>query len=187
MTRRKPALRPLVWLATFLVVCACGIIVGTAQGPPPGEREFEDKIPAHLPIKVKVKNIEKVKDLKNEHWGRDLEIEVRNTGTKPIYYLRLSLYFVDVKPDSAGFYGWPLRYGRPELVDINNRARPEDIPIQPGETYLFKVPAGMITGWEKYRANRNLPHPKKVGLQFEVLNYGDGTGFSGTGGEPMPN
>lgn len=53
-------------LAVFLTVCAVGIISGTAQGPQKEEREIQDKIPPHVPIKVKVKNEEKVKDLKNE-------------------------------------------------------------------------------------------------------------------------
>ena len=135
----------LVLLISFLVVCGFGMVSSTAQDQPSEEREIVDKIPKHLPIKVKVKNLEKVKDLKNEHWARDIEIEVQNIGNKPIYYLRLSLYFVDFKPESADLYGWPLRYGRPELVDIDNHATPADEPIQPGAPYDFKVPAGMVT------------------------------------------
>jgi hypothetical protein len=53
------------------------------------ERQLEDAIPKHVPIKVKIKaEKEKAfKDLHNEKWLRDLEIEVTNTGTKPIYFL----------------------------------------------------------------------------------------------------
>jgi uncharacterized ubiquitin-like protein YukD len=49
------------------------------------EREIDNQIPKHLPIKVTIKNLEKVKKLDNEEWMRDLEIEIKNTGEKPIY------------------------------------------------------------------------------------------------------
>src|SRR5947209_4753818 len=55
------------------------------------ERVLEDTIPKHLPIKVKIKKEKEkaFKDLKNEKWLRDFELEVTNTGDKPIYYLGL--------------------------------------------------------------------------------------------------
>jgi hypothetical protein len=167
-------------LVVFFLLCGVGIVTSTAQSTQKEERELEDKIPKHLPIKVKVKN------LNNEKWARDVEVEVTNTGDKPIYYLRLSLYFVDVKMDSGNGIGFPLRYGRPELVDLNNRAIPEDMPIQPGETYVFKTIRGLASGWEKFRSKHRKPHPKKVGIQFEIINYGDGTGFMTTGGLSVP-
>jgi hypothetical protein len=183
----KLAIFPFILLSSFLVLlCGVGIVSGTAQDQPSEEREIEDRIPKHLPIKVTMKNLEKVKNLKNDNWARDVEIEVENTGTKPIYYLRFDLDLLDVKAESADVYGWPFRYGRPELVEISKRATPDDVPIQPGETYTFKIPASRIIGWEKHRASRNLPEPKKIGLMFEVLSFGDGTGFSGTSGVPTP-
>jgi len=176
----KPTVLVAVLLAAFVAVCAVGIVSSTAQSTQKEERELDDKIPKHLPIKVKVKN------LNNEKWAQEVEVEVTNTGNKPIYYLRLSLYFVDVKMDSGNEIGFPLRYGRPELVDLSNRAIPEDVPIQPGETYVFKTIRGLALGWEKFRSKHKKPHPKEVGLQFEVINYGDGTGFMTTGGLPVP-
>jgi hypothetical protein len=155
----------------------------TQQGnatAPAQERELEDRIPKHLPIKVKVKN------LNNEKWERDLEIEVTNTGEKPIYFLMFSLFFVDVKMENGDDIGFPLRYGRPELYSVENRAMPEDVPIKPGETILIKAPEGLTKGWEKFRTNHNMRHPKKFGIEFHSLNFGDGTGFHTTGGLPLP-
>jgi hypothetical protein len=63
-----------------LLVIACGVISSTAQSPEKEERKIETRIPAHLPIKVKFKYDEKLKDLKNEDWLGDLEVEVTNTG-----------------------------------------------------------------------------------------------------------
>ncbi len=63
----------------FLIVLAFGLAMGTAQGPAqdgekdggePKEREIEIRMGAHLPFKVTLKNLEKMKDLKNEDWLR---------------------------------------------------------------------------------------------------------------------
>ncbi len=168
-------------LAPFVAACAVGIASSTAQSTQKEERELEHRIPKHLPIKVKVKN------LNSEKWTRDIEIEVTNTGTKPIYHLSLSLFFADVKMENGDQIGFPLRYGRPEMVDVNVRAIPEDVPIQPGGTYLFKASRGLAFGWEKVRTKHKMPHPKKVGLRFDAMNFGDGTGFLTTGGLPVSN
>src|SRR5215211_7622415 len=55
------------------------------------ERIFENKIPAHIPIKIKIKKEKETsfKDLKNEKWLREFELEVTNTGDKSIYYLEI--------------------------------------------------------------------------------------------------
>jgi hypothetical protein len=183
----KPTVLAAALLAAFLGLCAFGIVSSTAQSTQKEERELEDKIPKHLPIKVKVKNIEKVKDLNNEQWMRDVEIEVQNIGSKPIYYLRLSLYFVDVKLESGTELGFPIGYGNSRFVDFDKRATPQEAPLRPGETYVYQFSKRWAGRWEKFKAIHRLPHPKKIGLQFEILSYGDGTGFIGTGGVMVPN
>ena len=45
---------------------------------------------------MKLKKPEKVKDSKNEEWLDDFELEVTNTGTKPIYLVSFSLWLPDV-------------------------------------------------------------------------------------------
>jgi hypothetical protein len=174
-------------LVGCLALCAVGIVSSTAQSTQKEERELEDKIPKHLPIKVRVKNMEKVKDLNNDQWMRDVEIEVQNTGAKPIYYLRLSLYFADVKLESGNELGFPIGYGNPQFVDFDKRAMPLDVPLRPGETDIYQFSKRWAGRWEKFKITRKLPHPKKIGLQFEILSYGDGTGFVGTAGVAVPN
>lgn len=152
------------------------------------EREVKDEIPAHVPIKIKLKNEEKVKDLKNDRWLADLEIEVRNTGPKPIYFLRLGMSFVDVRKDSGNGIGYALVYGRMDLIDIANRAETEDVPLLPGETHVFKLHEEYVKGWNWYRTKVEIkPQPKKIRVYFSVLNYGDGTGYVRTDGVPVPN
>ena len=153
-------------------------VSGLAQGSA-AERELEDKIPLHLPIKAKVKN------LQNKKWLDDLEIEVRNTGNKPIYYIKLALLLPGVKvgADSTGF---PLWYGRWDLLDVTNHATAEDVPLKPGESYVFKLPERLVKGWQGHRSKSGQANPKRVVLIFNVLSFGDGTGFATTGGVPIP-
>jgi hypothetical protein len=89
---------PLTFIFLLLLVAVCGFVASRAQSTAEGEREVVDKIPKHLPIKIKIKKEkeEKVKDLKNEDWLGDLELEVTNTGTKPIYFLEIVLDMPDV-------------------------------------------------------------------------------------------
>jgi hypothetical protein len=174
----RPA-APLIALLLFALVSAVGLVSGTAQSAQE-ERELEDRIPKHLPIQVKVKNLNARK------WTSEIEVEVKNTGDKPIYFLMFSIFFVDVKMENGDDIGFPLVYGRPELYSIDNRAATEDVPIRPGETHVFKAPGPLAEGWEKFRAKRDMAHPKKIGLRFRALNHGDGTGFRTTGGIPAP-
>src|SRR5436189_258009 len=66
---------------------------GSAQSPSgepnsqsSNERVFENKTPKDLPFKIKMKKEkeESYKDLKNDNWLREFELELTNTGDKPI-------------------------------------------------------------------------------------------------------
>ena len=72
------------------------------------------------------------------------------------------------------------------MMVIDERAKPEDVPLMPGETHVFKLPKTYVEGWNWYRTGEKKPHPKKIGFIFHELNFGDGTGFTGTGGDPVP-
>jgi hypothetical protein len=142
----------------------------------------EDKIPKHLPIKVKVKN------LNNEKWTRELEIDVTNTGEKPIYALHFALVSHEIQSeDGHDLAVAMIHYGRWALIDFDAPLQPDDVAIQPGETHTFKISEGESRGWEDILKRRNLPkeEPKKVRLVFNLINFGDGTGFWTTGGVPV--
>jgi hypothetical protein len=145
-------------------------------------RTLEDTTPKHVPIKLKIrKEKEKAfKDLKNEHWLRDLEIEVTNSGDKPIYFLSVVLTMVGVRAPDGNEYGFPLHYGKAWHLSVP--PGPNDIPLQPGETYIFRIPVAWIKGWE---TDKRYLQPKQVRVTFQKLNFGDGTGFFDSGGTPM--
>jgi hypothetical protein len=173
-----------IFSALFLVM---KMVPASSIAQAPQERVLENAIPKHVPIKVKIKKEkeESFKDLKNENWARDFELEVTNTGDKPIYELGLFL-ITDIKA-AAGFrIVAPVYYGRTELGDIRTLATPDDIPIKPGESCILKIHPGQLEGWEIVKRKENWPVPKRIKVDFQSLSFGDGTGFAGTGGTALP-
>jgi hypothetical protein len=151
------------------------------------ERELEDKIPKHLPIKVKIKKEKEkaFKDLKNEKWVRDFQLEITNTGDKPIYFISLIITLPEITapyqigPDENKI-GFSIHYGRGALIDIETKAEPNDTPIKPGETYVYSFSDIVVESWEMFRQRENKP------LDFQALSFGDGTGFIGNQGMAVP-
>jgi len=168
-----------------LLVTVWGLVASGAQpSPPEGEREVVEKIPKHLPIKAKVKKPERLKDAGNEEWLGELEMEVTNTGTKPIYYLHISVFLPDVFAPNGHPFGFRLEYGRVALITLDEPVRSDDVPLRPGEVVVLKVPAERAELWRRGRERGDRDNPKKIEFRFNYLNFGDGTGF--VGGKPLP-
>ena len=157
------------------------------QTLPKEERQVEDKIPKHVPLKVKLrKEKEKAfKDLDNAQWYRDFELEVTNTSDKPIYFLELWLTLPEVKSEHDVQIAFSLRYGRADFIQFETRPIGTDVPIRPGETYTFTIPETDQQGWRCFKARGNAD-PKKAAIKFIQLSFGDGTGFNGTDALPYP-
>ena len=185
--------RTLVALAVFFLlslVLVFGFAVsgarhqrGDAATSAPGERKFEDAIPGHVPVKVKLKSEKSFKDLKNKGWARELEVEVKNTGSKPIYYL----YVVLVMPDVL-VNGHPLSMrttlGRKELGLPETPVGPDDVPVLlPGQSLTIKIPENKVRAYETSRDQAGRPDPKTVEFEVQAVKFGDGTGFRGRAGK----
>ena len=171
-------------LATVLALSIVGVLMMasrlTSSSAALQERSFENKIPAHIPIKIKIKKEkeESFKDLKNEKWLREFELELTNTGDKPIYYLEITMD-TGVKFDGSGLeIVFPLRYGRAELGDIVTKATSDDVPIKQGETIILTT--GDVTAWERGVREKRWPEATKFRAEIQVLSFGDGTGYFGT-------
>ncbi len=171
-----------------LLVLAFGLGAGSAQSKQdgvdesdPDERKFINKIPAHIPIKVKLRNEQTFKKKENKNWARELEIEIKNTGAKPIYYIYVMFVLRDFLSGDGSPLAFLAKYGRPELAFLETPLEPEDVPILPGETITLKIHESQVKGYEVDREGRD---DKKVELQMQYINFGDGTGFSGMRGEP---
>ena len=154
--------------------------------PPPPDRLLEQEIPSNVPIKIKIrKEKEKeFKDVKNVNWAQDFELEVTNTGVKPIYEL-FFLLSTDLKAAAGYRIVTNLYYGRAELATISTLATAEDIPIKPGESIILKIHPGQIQAWDIKTREEHRPPPRKIKIKFQILSFGDGTGF-GAGGIALP-
>lgn len=151
------------------------------ESEPTGQgRKLSYQVPAYIPLKIEVRNAEKA------HWMRDLEVEVTNTGDKPIYFLQFLVELPEVKSPNGNIVGYTLTYGSFEIMDFSTRPRSEDEPIQPGKSYVFKFPEKWVEDWEWAREKEVMADPHQLSLVFHRLNYGDGTGFLGRHGTPIP-
>ena len=149
------------------------------------ERIFENKTRKEVPIRLKIKKEKEqsFKDFKNEKWVREFELELTNTGEKPIYYVFLDL-ITDVKMGGRPLV-FSLQYGRAELGDLVSKARPDDVPIKPNETYIFKLHPGQIPAWEQSVAEGRHPQAAKLHVALQGISFGDGTGYFGN--TPYPS
>jgi hypothetical protein len=136
-----------------------------------------------LPIEiVAVRNLRKKK-----HWFRDLELEIRNVSTKPIY----GVYFLLLLPDDKGPsdlpIGFDLEYGRSELSHPKERVSAGDKAFRPGEAVVIKADKRVWEGYEIRTTNENVPEQSSFSVRLIVvgINFGDGTGFI-NGGAPYP-
>jgi hypothetical protein len=174
----------LVFLASLYLIKGTMTLIAAQAA----ERQFVDQIPKHLPIKVKIKKEKEkaIKDLSNEKWVRDFQLEITNTGSKPIYFLKMLLLMPGVTASDGIGMSFSIHYGSIALGPINYKARPEDVPLQPGETYVFNFSDPEVEGWERFRQRENHPDAKKLILVFQILSFGDGTGFFRTDGLSVP-
>jgi hypothetical protein len=185
------------FLFALLILTSSLILLKKASSsPPPAQklqevhaatrRLFENRVPEHLPIRVKIKR-EKEKlfrDLNNGNWARDFELEVRNTGDKPIYFLFFYLIVPEAKIGDLS-QGFSIAYGRAPLADLRQKPNDSDIPILPGETKFLQIEESGVRGWEDARAaGKTPPVIRGVRLIFQHLSFGDGTGFDTGSGTP---
>ena len=185
LSNRSMAALKAVVLSSVVLLSVVGVVSSTAQTQDE-ERQVENRLPEHLPIKLKVKNPEKVKDLKNQKWLGEIELEVKNVGTKPIYYILMTLVLPDVKVNGVTV-GYRLRYGRSDFVDLFEPVRPEDVPLLPGESYVFKVEEKSVRGFEFGLSKGLIPDAKKTFVHLQMITFGDGTGLAGPDGMSLPN
>jgi hypothetical protein len=188
LTRRRPWRRS---AAGACVVCL-GILWGSAEAAPVAAQEQERvrpvvcTIPARLPFKAVVLNQERVADPKNGHWLRDLEVELTNTGTRPIYSISLRLTLTGAK--LAGLNpAFTLRFGGPHLQSLTAVPRPEDVALAPGASAIIRLPEGDVLLWERWKEEGVATEPQRLVIALHQLSFGDGTGLVGREGKQIPN
>ena len=58
--------------------------------------------------------------------------------------------------------------------------------LLPKETYTFVIPLKNQIAWEGWQKKNNKFEVPKIEIVFDHLSFGDGTGFTSTGGVPFP-
>lgn len=180
--RRRRRAACLFAVCVGLLLCAAGA-AGQATGR---ARSVVNTIPARMPLKVEVRDAERVADASNGLWLRDLEVEVTNTGRRPVYFVSLLVLLPGAKLGGLQPV-YKLKFGSPDLASFTSVARPDDVPLAPGESAVIKVPEDEAAIWEKWMARGAATDPREIVLVLHQLNFGDGTGFAGRDGRPMPN
>lgn len=153
-----------------------------------GERVIENLVPRHVPIKIKIREDKEkaLKDMNNDKWTSDLELEVTNTSDKPIYLLELWVEMPEVISENGRRMGFTLRFGRSDFIDFDARARPDDSTIQPKQIHVFKIDERFQKGWAAYKTRAHKADPKRIEITFTQLSFGDGSGFNGSDAKPYP-
>jgi hypothetical protein len=138
-----------------------------------------------VPLKVKLRNEESFKKKENKNWARELEIEVTNTGSKPIHYL----YVIVLMPDFVLEDGVPLsfriKYGRNWLAPSTVPADTNEPPIMPGGSVVLSIPESKWKGYESIRSKKKKDDPKKVRFELQLIDFGDGTALESPQGVPL--
>lgn len=191
MKHRRVNASPVVKLLLF-VMCVALVVGAGAFGSgftqSQGERKIKVRTFTRMPLEVKeIRNLQK-----EGNWLRDLEIEVKNISRQPIYFISLTLDFPDVPmptptphPETGyipeAVMGFSVYYGELRLKNVEQLAGSDDIPLKPGETYVFKIPEAWVMGYESMNRTWNLPTEawNSVDLYFNIISLGDGTGYEG--------
>lgn len=186
--RKNLALAVVVLLSSVVVMFGVAASIARSQNAvatSSDEREIENTVPEHVPVKVKVKNEQSLKDLKNKNWARELELEVKNTGSKPIYYVHISILMPEIIIN-RGTLALNMSYGRNKLKFPDEPVLPDDVPILPGETITLKIPEGQVKAYEGFRdEDKMFSDPKRIEIEVNAVNLDD-TYFMGRKGELMP-
>jgi hypothetical protein len=182
-----------LFLIAILVTMSASLSLTNAQTE---ERIFENAVPKHVPLKVRIKKEreQRFNDLKNDKWVSEFELEVTNTGDRPIYYLA---FFLITNVTTAGVvlpddsvrenrFVFDVRYGSDDFGDIITKARPDDVPIKPGETYVLTIDRRETRPWEESVREGSHPQATRIQLIIQILSFGDGTGLFTTGATPYP-
>ncbi|MGB9182041.1 MAG: hypothetical protein WCB68_22625 [Pyrinomonadaceae bacterium] len=157
-----------------------------ARAPAWDKRQFVIAVSRNVPVEVKLLKEESFEDMSNVNWARDLEIKVKNTGSKPIYFIYVTLEMPEVFFFNTQ-YAIQLHYGRADLVRLTAPTKPDDIPIQPGGSTIFTIPKSSLEMYEMNREQEHLANPRTVRFVMNLINFGDGTGLAGIEGQPLPH
>jgi len=147
----------------------------------------------------RVIRIEEIYNINSPEFPKGFQVKIKNLTSKPIYHIYIAVFLPETEPLmlTAGGIWFELSFGRPKLVD--NSLRLEDITeserqehhptsLEPGESVLLEID-DRVAEWLRKKIETTFgndnPVTKNLLLTVQVINFGDGTGY--TIGRPYPN
>ncbi len=120
-----------------------------------------------------------IRNLESDDWVDELRIDVKNTGTKPIYFI-----YGHISPTDDGIGNDEVSvsffFGKFENLDIKRLAEPTDPHLNPKETFTYSVAETEREGARnQYKRFRHLYN--HLVLEIHQISFGDGTGIDGSG------
>ena len=140
-------------LGAILVFAAAALLFQAAQRPTSarsylpakfqtqGVQKRQLSLARDTPPVVKLNRISKVD---SDDFPNDFEVELKNIGDKPIYFIYLYLDLPEVEVGGA-HCAFIIQYGRTDLLELNNTANPDDESIKPGEVHTLKIATKQFT------------------------------------------
>lgn len=168
---------------TILGAVASSVALPSSAQQQPTQRVVINEVPKDLPISVRplADKENKFKSFTSKRWVDAFQLEVTNTGTKPIYFIEFTLIPDIGEPEGGRRIGITVFYGRKQLAFPEEPSLPSDVPIMPKDKVVLGLKNIDPNAWYYFMANENWPDekskPAKVSLYFHLLSYGDGTGY----------
>jgi hypothetical protein len=178
-------------LALFLLIVAADLIVRNngvqASGIEQG-RVYQVREGNRLREVIK---IEEMVNVNSPEFPKGFQIKMKNLSSKPIYHISINVHLPDTGPFRLGDIWIPLQFGHPKL--LQNSLRLEDLTqadleeypltsIEPGKSALIGIEGGDETAEiVRKQVETEFGHDnsatKRLELTFQVINFGDGTGY----------
>jgi len=168
-----------IWGLLLLFVVAG--IAGSIDQSEKEQRRCRIRREGNHPLKfLQIRNVD------SDNFPYDLEIDVKNISPKAIYFFRVNLVFPDVPGPSGtpvAILGYPIYYGRFEMISLRERAALDDQPLQPDETLVLRLSNWQQQGLRKYQSSAGIQDSafNNFTIDFQEVSFGDGTGFRAGG------
>jgi hypothetical protein len=136
--------------------------------------------------------IEEMVNINSPEFPKGFQIKIKNLTSKPVYHISINVHLPDTESVRLqGDIWFPLQFGHPKL--LQNSLRLRDItesernafplrPIEPGKSGLIGIEGGdEMAEIVRKQIEKEFGHDnsatKRLELTFQVINFGDGTGY----------
>ncbi len=158
---------------------ASSLLAKRLPGSPAAQLERTYRIKGEAAL-ANVLRVDEVRNADTAEFPIDFQIKITNISDKPIYHINIVVLFPRTKELLGGRYlATRLVYGPSRMLNLRQRPMPEDVPLKPGESYVFKIDnvqaRNIRTDME--RKTGNLSILDEFDVDLHGVNFGDGSGY----------